>query len=54
VKLNHKVVSARWDDEKGQWEVKVKTGDTVLTDWCHVLMNGSGLLNKWRCQSVQW
>jgi cation diffusion facilitator CzcD-associated flavoprotein CzcO len=50
VKLNHKVVSARWDEEKGQYEVKVQTGDAVFTDWCHVMINGSGLINKWRCE----
>ncbi|KAH7377421.1 cyclohexanone monooxygenase [Cadophora sp. MPI-SDFR-AT-0126] len=52
VKLNHKVISARWDDEKGQYEVKVQTEDTIFTDWCHVLLNGSGLLNKWRWPDI--
>ncbi|KAF4625796.1 hypothetical protein G7Y89_g12367 [Cudoniella acicularis] len=48
IKLNHQVISTRWDEDRGQYKVKIKTRDTVLTDWCHVLMNGSGLLNKWR------
>lgn len=49
VKLNHKVVSARWDEEKGQYEVEIQKGGEMITDWCHILMNGSGLINKWRC-----
>lgn len=50
VKFNHKVLGARWDEEIGQYEVKVQAGDTIITDWCHILINGSGLINKWRCK----
>lgn len=49
IKLKHRVLSAKWHEDKGQWEVEVEKNGEVFTDWCHVLMNGSGLLNKWKC-----
>ncbi|KAF2176429.1 hypothetical protein K469DRAFT_760317 [Zopfia rhizophila CBS 207.26] len=48
VKLEHRVVAARWHEDKGQWEVEVEHNGQTMTDWCHILMNGSELLNKWR------
>lgn len=44
VHLNSKVVKAIWDEDSGRWNVKVQQGDCVKSDWCHVLINGSGIL----------
>lgn len=46
MKLNHEVVGATWDDEKGVWQVMVKDlvrGVTFL-DTAEVLINGMGVL----------
>jgi hypothetical protein len=50
IRLNHKVLGARWDEEKGEYEVKIQSGDKAIMDWCNILMNGSVLINKWRCR----
>lgn len=50
IKLQHKVLSAIWHEDRGQWEVEVEHDGKTLTDWCDILVNGSGLLNKWRCK----
>jgi cation diffusion facilitator CzcD-associated flavoprotein CzcO len=46
IKYDSEVVEARWNEEKGQWLVKIcnrSTGATV-EDWCHFLINGGGFL----------
>ncbi|EUC47349.1 hypothetical protein COCMIDRAFT_90164 [Bipolaris oryzae ATCC 44560] len=53
VKLEHRVLSATWHEKKGQWEVAIEHDGKIFTDWCHVLMNGSGLLNKWRWPDIK-
>lgn len=50
IKLEHKVLSAVWHEEKGQWEVQVEHGGETFVDWCDILVNGSGLLNQWKCE----
>jgi cation diffusion facilitator CzcD-associated flavoprotein CzcO len=50
VKLEHKILGARWQEDKGQWEVEIEHQGKTFIDWCHVLMNGSGLLNRWKCK----
>jgi cation diffusion facilitator CzcD-associated flavoprotein CzcO len=52
IKLNHKVISATWHNDKGQYEVEVEHDGKVLTDWCNILINGSGFLNKWKWPSI--
>jgi cation diffusion facilitator CzcD-associated flavoprotein CzcO len=45
IKTLHRVVEARWN-EKGIWELKVedlKSG-TVFDDYCHFLLDASGIL----------
>jgi hypothetical protein len=31
-------------------EVEVQTEGKVIKDWCHVLVNGTGFLNNWKCK----
>jgi cation diffusion facilitator CzcD-associated flavoprotein CzcO len=52
IKLNHKVISATWHNDKGLYEVQVEHDGKVLTDWCNILINGSGFLNKWKWPSI--
>jgi len=44
------VVGAVWHEDRGQWEVKVEHDGQTTTDWCDVLVNGSGLINRWKCE----
>lgn len=46
MKLNHRVTSASWDEDKGVWNVSVTnllTGQ-VFVDVAEILVNGSGVL----------
>lgn len=44
--LNHEVIGAYWDAQKGVWEVHVKNllNGTTFVDTAEILVNGSGLL----------
>lgn len=45
IKTGHRVVQARWSEE-GVWKVKVEDLSTgiVFEDFCHFLLDGSGIL----------
>lgn len=46
VRLNSKVVSTVWDDQRAKWLVEVQTPHGIEHDVVDLLINGSGLLNK--------
>ncbi|KAH6699806.1 cyclohexanone monooxygenase [Leptodontidium sp. MPI-SDFR-AT-0119] len=53
VRLQTTVISATWDDDRGQYSVELEKSDgTKFTDWCHVLINGSGVVNKWKWPAI--
>lgn len=45
IKTSHQVVEARWN-ERGVWQLKVKdlVSGKILDDYCHFLLDGSGIL----------
>lgn len=50
-----KLVSrADWDDQKGRWNVEVTDMETGATtqDWCHFIINATGLLNAWKWPNI--
>ncbi|KAH6885978.1 hypothetical protein B0T10DRAFT_576797 [Thelonectria olida] len=55
MKLNTKVVEGRWDEEKGIWCVTLEDQVTKETwkDWCHVLVNATGILNTWKWPDIE-
>ncbi|KIW82108.1 hypothetical protein Z517_05135 [Fonsecaea pedrosoi CBS 271.37] len=53
VRLNTEVVSATWFEDSGEWEVELKNADGTFTDRCHVLINGSGVVNKWKWPAIE-
>ncbi|GAA92926.1 dimethylaniline monooxygenase [Aspergillus luchuensis] len=56
IHLDHRVVGASWDEDSEQWQVKIQRGDNpanVLEDRCHILVNASGVLNKWKWPAIQ-
>jgi len=46
IKFNSEVVEARWNEDNGQWLIKIRDRSTgeVVTDWCHFFINGGGFL----------
>jgi cation diffusion facilitator CzcD-associated flavoprotein CzcO len=55
VVLGTKVINAEWHDLEGQWHVQLQRtkDDSVFTDKCHVLINGSGVLTKWKWPDIE-
>ncbi|OAL32862.1 hypothetical protein AYO20_07653 [Fonsecaea nubica] len=52
VQVNSEVKSAIWDEDGGIWKIQVLKGTELVHDWCHVLLNGSGVLNHWSWPSI--
>ncbi|KAJ3524735.1 hypothetical protein NM208_g11943 [Fusarium decemcellulare] len=54
MKLNTKVIESRWDEEKGIWNLTLEDQVTkgAWHDWCHVLVNGTGILNSWKWPDI--
>lgn len=46
IKLNKQVVRAAWIEAEGIWDIEVqdKLSGEVVADWCHVLINATGIL----------
>lgn len=54
VVLNTEVVGATWDQLTSQWEVELRRKDgTTFVDTCNVLINGSGVLTKWKWPAIE-
>ncbi|VUC33647.1 unnamed protein product [Clonostachys rosea] len=54
IQCEHHVVGARWEEEAGLWNIKVlnsQTGET-FQDWCHFLLDASGILNDWKWPDI--
>ncbi|KAI1850859.1 hypothetical protein JX266_003524 [Neoarthrinium moseri] len=54
MKLNTRVVEGRWDEQKGVWCLTLEDQVTKATwhDWCHCLINGTGILNNWKWPEI--
>jgi len=55
MKLNTKVIEAKWDEAKGIWNITLQDQNTGSTwnDWAHVFVNGTGILNTWKWPDVE-
>lgn len=61
MKLNTKVLEARWDEDQGIWNLTLEDQaiiegqptKRIWHDWSHVLVNGTGVLNNWRWPDIQ-
>ena len=50
--LNTEVLSCTWSGD--QWKVQLKRNDgTTFIDSCDVIVNGTGILNKWKWPNIQ-
>lgn len=54
MKLNTKVVEARWDEDKGIYNLTLEDQVSKQTwqDWSHCLVNGTGILNNWKWPDI--
>ncbi|RAL02669.1 flavin-containing monooxygenase [Aspergillus ibericus CBS 121593] len=53
MRLNSRVVGAIWDEESAQWHLQIeRTDGTVFEDRAHILINASGVLNKWKWPAI--
>ncbi|KAF5624805.1 sterigmatocystin biosynthesis monooxygenase stcW [Fusarium tjaetaba] len=50
--LRTTVISATWDEADGKWAVKLSQDGKERMDYCDVLMNGSGVVNKMKWPDV--
>ena len=44
------ILKAKADRRVRQGKVELEKGGEKFTDWCNVLINGSGPINKWKCK----
>jgi cation diffusion facilitator CzcD-associated flavoprotein CzcO len=44
IKFNHRILSATWEEEAGMWRLQMESENQLISDWCHVLVNGAGAL----------
>ncbi|KAI0198402.1 hypothetical protein F4808DRAFT_462870 [Astrocystis sublimbata] len=54
VRLQHQVVGAYWNNERGQYDIKVQdtAKDKTITDHADILINAGGVLNHWRWPDI--
>jgi cation diffusion facilitator CzcD-associated flavoprotein CzcO len=52
VKLNHRLIHAKFDEDKSLWNLKIRHGDEVIEDTCDILVSANGHLSKWTWPSI--
>ncbi|KAF2841012.1 FAD/NAD(P)-binding domain-containing protein [Patellaria atrata CBS 101060] len=55
MKLNSKIIEARWDEQDGHWNLTLQNpqNGAISKDWCHVFVNGTGILNNWAWPEIE-
>ena len=55
MKLSTKVVEGKWNEADGKWFLTLENQITkeLTHDWAHVLVNGAGILNKWKWPEIE-
>lgn len=54
INVDQEITQAQWLEEKGMWRVTIfdRQKAKEKEDWCHMLVNGSGVLNHWRWPDI--
>ncbi|KAL2436581.1 FAD-binding monooxygenase tazF [Exophiala dermatitidis] len=53
IRTKTRVLSSTWVEEKGVYELEVQLEDgTIIQDWCHILINGTGTLSRWKWPDI--
>lgn len=53
VQLNCKVVGCEWDEASKKWNVKIDHNGEIFEDSGEVLINATGVLNKWKWPDIK-
>lgn len=55
MKLSTKVIEAKWNEEKGIWELTLENQVTKeqWKDYAHYFINGAGILNNWKWPEIE-
>ncbi|TKA66995.1 hypothetical protein B0A49_04490 [Cryomyces minteri] len=53
VEFNSKVVVSMWDETSGKWKIQIDQNGKIINDEADILVNGSGILNKWRWPEIE-
>ncbi|KAB5576482.1 hypothetical protein GE09DRAFT_1053840 [Coniochaeta sp. 2T2.1] len=53
VQFDTPVKSAIWDDRAKKWKLKAECDGKIIQDEADILVNGSGILNKWRWPDIE-
>lgn len=53
MRFNSTVTSTIWDDNTSRWKIKVQSSEGIVAeDTADILINGSGILNRWRWPDI--
>ncbi|EPE35396.1 FAD/NAD(P)-binding protein [Glarea lozoyensis ATCC 20868] len=54
IKTSHVVKSAIWSEEESLWHLKVENTESkeLFDDFCHFLLDATGILNKWKWPDI--
>ncbi|KIW11199.1 hypothetical protein PV08_10499 [Exophiala spinifera] len=53
IRFGTKVQRAEWIEERGCYQIELETNGKRFEDWCHVLINATGNLNKWKWPEIK-
>lgn len=60
IKLRHELVSARYDELSGRWNIRLKRPSSTspgafeeVDDWADFVFNGIGVLNRWKWPDIR-
>ncbi|RYC60707.1 hypothetical protein CHU98_g5505 [Xylaria longipes] len=56
VKYNHRLTGAWWEQEKGRWKIRIQpigNPNAEFFDYAEILINATGVLNKWKWPDVK-
>lgn len=56
--FNSEIVGAYWQDDTGEWLVKIKQtqpdgSEKTLEEKCHLLLYGTGILNNYKWPNIE-
>ncbi|KAK5048147.1 hypothetical protein LTR84_005817 [Exophiala bonariae] len=54
IQFKQQVTSATWSEDEGIWSLTINSLETQeeTSDWCHILVNATGVLNNWKWPDV--
>ena len=53
IEFGSRVVESIWDESASKWHIKIEQSGRVIEDEADVLVNGSGILNKWKWPNIE-